>query len=274
MTSKRQKNFKIAEEEGNEEWIYSYADMMSLLLGFFIILYSLSNVDENKFSELAKEISTSFKEKVEVKKQRDHGYNKEERELRAFQMLVNLLGTNTSEKTAELIESASSEQAKLKEIEDKLKKYQENEKVEIIEGQVSSKFREINISFPAEVMFGSGKAELSQSSMGSIQNLAKALNDIKDIADILVVGHTDSIKPTAASYYRTNWELSSARAGRVADELMKFGVDAKVIRVAGMADLQPLVAEKRKNGSYIKENLIKNRRIEIKVKRFGRTFSR
>src|SRR3954469_3184543 len=79
--------------EANEElWIVSYADMMTLLFGFFVILYSLSNVDDRKLSVVGKQLAAAFRGEVDHKDSKSEvGMLMEARQIRALQLLIAML---------------------------------------------------------------------------------------------------------------------------------------------------------------------------------------
>src|SRR5271170_1548655 len=73
-------------------WIVSYADMMTLLFGFFVILYSLSQVDEKKLSVVGKELAAAFRGEIEKKQSESQvGMLMEARQIRALQLLIAML---------------------------------------------------------------------------------------------------------------------------------------------------------------------------------------
>jgi chemotaxis protein MotB len=118
--------------------------------------------------------------------------------------------------------------------------------------------------FESSVLFESGKAELTGAGRGSLDSLASAVLDLEreippDIPWILRIdGHTDN-KPINGGAFKSNWELSSARAISVVQYLVSKGVDPHFLAAAGFGEFQPL-----DNGTD-DDALARNRRIELKL---------
>ena len=113
------------------------------------------------------------------------------------------------------------------------------------------------VQMPAEVLFESGKAELSKEGKATIVEVAKILrSDPK--RKLIVAGHTDS-KPISDSDFKSNWELSAARAVTVTELLVKSGYPPENLMAAGLAKYHPVAENKSEAGRQ------KNRRIELVV---------
>ena len=118
--------------------------------------------------------------------------------------------------------------------------------------------------FQSSVLFEAGKADVSEAGKKSLDRLAEAALDLQreippDIPWILRIdGHTDA-RPVQGGPFKTNWELSAARAIAVAQYLISKGVDPHVLAAAGFGEFQPLEA------GTSDEAYQKNRRIELKL---------
>jgi chemotaxis protein MotB len=118
--------------------------------------------------------------------------------------------------------------------------------------------------FESSVLFDVGKADLSAAGKQSLDGLAAAVLDLEreippDIPWILRIdGHTDA-KPITGGAFKSNWELSSARAISVVQYLVSKGVDPHFLAAAGFGEFQPI-----DNGTD-EESLARNRRIELKL---------
>lgn len=108
-----------------------------------------------------------------------------------------------------------------------------------------------------QILFDPGKAELKSAGEGALRQIAAVLRDIPD-RDFLVAGHTDN-RPIKASTYRSNWELSTARAVTVVQFLQAEGVDPRRLAAAGYSEFDPV----GDNGATDSRAL--NRRIEVVV---------
>ena len=111
------------------------------------------------------------------------------------------------------------------------------------------------VELPAGVLFGSGKAELSDKGNAALTAVAGVLKELGD-RHFLGAGHTDS-DPIKDSPYSDNWELSVARALRVVKYLISAGMPAGSLAAAGYAEFDPAAKNKSKKGKQL------NRRIEI-----------
>lgn len=122
---------------------------------------------------------------------------------------------------------------------------------------VEVKEEEIVINLPSPVLFDVGKAELKDTALDVLHSVAESLKTIPN--EIMIEGHTDNI-PIYGGKYRSNWELSAARAFSVRDYFIKVeGIDEKRISCVGYGEYRPIAP------NDTEENRAKNRRIEIKI---------
>ncbi len=119
--------------------------------------------------------------------------------------------------------------------------------------------------FQSSVLFDPGKAEISRAGLQSLDSLAAAVQDLEreippDIPWILRIdGHTDRQALSGAGAFKTNWELSSARAIAVVQHLIAKGIEPQRLAAAGFGEFQPL------NAGADEESMAQNRRIELKL---------
>jgi flagellar motor protein MotB len=125
----------------------------------------------------------------------------------------------------------------------------------------------ISIILPNSIAFSTGSAILKNKARQEIISLAGVFTNAARLASVEIVGHTDSIKPSAKAKYIDNWSLSAARAGAIAKILVEQGVSSQIVHAAGVADSKPLYPHYDKLGRIIKKNLAENRRVEIILKR-------
>ncbi|MEN3014240.1 MAG: OmpA family protein [Endomicrobiia bacterium] len=121
---------------------------------------------------------------------------------------------------------------------------------------VEVKEEEIVINLPSPVLFDIGKAELKDTALVVLKEVAESLKSIT--SEIVVEGHTDNT-PIYGGKYKSNWELSAARAFSVRDYLIKEGIEEKRISCVGYGEYRPVAP------NDTEENKAKNRRIEIKI---------
>jgi chemotaxis protein MotB len=270
MVGKRKRFGRAPAAHGEELWVVSYADMMTLLFGFFVILYSLSQVDDKKFNAVGREIADAFGEKKKVE-DTEVGQINEQREIRALQYLIAMLNLGDNmEEAVDKIERTMAESKDFDAAKQVMKEIVEADKTGTlagIGGKLPDKSEVTEIVFPDSMLFTLGRAELNESAKVTLGEIARLLSKVEGLAKVEIVGHTDSLRPSGKSPYSSNWALSAARAGAVADELSRAGVPPKTLLTRGMADVQPLFPERGEGGRLIRENMGRNRRVHIILKR-------
>lgn len=122
--------------------------------------------------------------------------------------------------------------------------------------QVVMRHGRMVVKLPASVLFSSGSAELSKDGQAAVADVARILKQFRD-RQFEVAGHTDNIPVSPTSPFKTNLELSSARAVTVAQALEKGGMNAAHLSAAGYAEFQPVASNAKEAGRQ------ENRRIEI-----------
>ena len=214
-----QDHHEIPHDESN--WLVSYADMMTLLFGFFVLMYSLSRFDGTKFDLVRKEVAKYF-----------GGSIKDISSIViAEQKIVNVMKGSGDMNGVEIIRSGEST---------------------------------ILLKFDGQVLFESGATEIKEGAKPNLRRVVGALRSIEGIAKVAVEGHTDS-DIMQSGVIKSNWELSSLRAGSVVRYLEESGIDSKVLSAVGYGSSKPLVPEKDQNGAVIPANQIQNRRVVIAV---------
>jgi chemotaxis protein MotB len=259
----------LFEDHEEELWIVSYADMVTLLFGFFVILYSFSNLDDKKFDEMTKDMARSFR--ADVKKEdliaEESGTDQQ---LKAFKLLVTMLNiADSPEEAAKKIEQISQSEKTIEAAQELLEETAKKDNLSIKQLVSGSSGMEVltEIILPELSLFSAGRADLIPGSEKKLHALAMDLRSVTDVREIEVVGHTDSSPVSKQSPYRDNFTLSSMRAGAVAQQLIKYGVPETMLSVKGMGGLRPIVPDKDPSGKYIAANMAKNRRVHIVLKR-------
>jgi len=282
---------------GIPAWMATFADLMSLLMCFFVLLLSFSEMDLLKYKQLAGSMSAAFgvQNQINVKDipkgtsiiAQEFSPGKPDptpiNEVRQSTtdvtkntLDIKIDDTGTSEtglgfdrrqeipdavKTAESAKDLiiSKLNALIEETENDARKLAKELKKEISSGKVDveTRGRRIIIRVREQGSFSSGSAELRRQFVPVMASVRKVLTTVE--GSISVEGHTDSV-PIATRVFRSNWDLSSARALSVAHELFKGGVlDNNRFMVTGYADAKPLKA------NDTEENRARNRRVEIVI---------
>ncbi len=260
------KNQNTSSNEENNLWVVSYADMMTLLFGFFVIIASLSKLDDEKVSSVGKELANAFSETGSAQIDSNIG----ERQLRALQLLAAMANINGNiDEVVEKVENRAAQAENLDMAKEILKDDLQISDTKLVANlsDQTNESKNVEIALPDSFLFVSGTAVLLPAAKSSIRKIAESLSKLKGLAGIEVTGHTDSQPPSSNSLYPNNWALSSARAGAVAEELVRYGVDQKGLITRGMSSLEPLFPEKDANGKILSENQAKNRRVQIVLKK-------
>jgi chemotaxis protein MotB len=224
------------ESSGNEErWLLTYSDMITLLLGYFVILYSISNTDLKKFEQLAAGVR------------------------RGFNMIsVNLFESSTTGSegnAAGFIAGIPEISRDFLRISSELTNYARSHN---LNGDVNVNMRPegVVVSVSTSLLFNSGSADIRPESTTTLDAVAALLKPLPN--EVRIAGHTDDLSPYPQ--YPSNWELSSGRAVTVLRYLIdRDGIAPRRLSAVGYADNQPL----RPNDSP--EHRAVNRRVEILI---------
>lgn len=244
---------------GLPPWMATFADMMTLLMCFFVLLTSISVQDVKKFKAIAGSMKDAFGVQKEVLvEQVPMGTSVIAQELPPA--LVESQSVNEVEQqSAEDIDKLKERvmEATLEEIKNQTELIKKELKEEIEQNLISIETSGLQIIMRIEEKgsFPSGNAILKPGFEAVMDKITGSIKQAK--GNIRVAGHTDDI-PITTSSYRSNWELSSSRAVTVAHYILdEKGIAPNRIAVEGYADTKPLVP----NDSA--ENRAKNRRVEV-----------
>ncbi len=227
---------KAAKAENHERWLITYADLITLLLVFFIVLYAGSQEDSHKFAILAQGLRSAFNNAA------DNGGG------RTSPVFTGTGSTNQAGSSQELSDFESIT-AILQRV------AQENG----LQGRIGLKLEpdKITISLTSDLLFDSGSATLRSSADPVLAAVATALKDKPN--QIRVEGHTDNI-PINTSDFNSNWELSAARATAVLRRLVEGdGMSPERLFAAAFSDTHPVADNTTAQGRA------ENRRADIVV---------
>lgn len=259
-------------EEGEDLWIVSYADMVTLLFGFFVILYSFSTLDDKKFDQMGSKLAEAFKSTdATAKKTEAQAAEAENRQVKALRLVVSML--NLGEDLDKAVDRIERGQVTAQEIQNAkaivAEKFDGNDLD--AKGAEEAKRRRsqpiVELALPVAVLFTAGTDEIVPKSREKLRELARTLAEIDEIEEVEISGHTDSRPPGRRAPFTSNWSLSAARAGAVAAVLIGGGINPEKIRASGMAHLQPLFPESDARGRPLLDNMEKNRRVQITVRK-------
>lgn len=227
---------------GSAPWVLTFADLMSLLLCFFILLFAMAELDVKKFSEVAQALAGALGGGKVI-------YIREDGSTTA-----DLQRSVFVKESQQRIETEYYAAQLRKELDEDIK---QQKLLVVDEGQI------ITIHILQHGSFGPGQATLNPAFLPTAKKIREALINIP--GNITVAGHTDN-HPISTDRFLSNWELSGARAFSVIHELLKDDVlPAKRFVLTGHADTHPRLA----NNS--EENRAKNRRVEIIIDQRSQT---
>lgn len=269
------KRKKKHEDHVDESWLIPYADVLTLLLALFIVLFAASEVNSQKFQE----ISDSFNREL----QGGTGILDQQSAVETFEETSKLAEPNDVdptegeaitppeeveeeeeeeekiEMTAEEIEqlALAEDYKELAAIQDKIKAYIAERNLEDkLEAELTSKGLVLKIK--DGVLYRSGSADISESSRTIAEEIGKLL--VTDPPrSIFIEGHTDNI-PSNSAAFPSNWELSSARAINFMKILLENNdLDPRKFSATGFAEHQPIA------GNDTAEGRAENRRVEVLI---------
>ena len=231
--------------QGAPAWMTTFADLMALMMTFFVLLYSFSSIDETKYREIARSMASGFGGVLRTT-QTPPANTVGPTSMIDPPMRRSKRGKSTSRK------KGGAQQDLEKELQKSLAS-------EIAEGiiAVETSGNNVVIRFPDEIAFPSGSDEISDAIMPILERVTNALQEAPGL--IMVSGHTDD-RPIQSEKFRSNWSLSTDRAVTVIQRLEELGtIDSSRISAVGYGDTRPLAP----NDSP--ENRARNRRVEIAI---------
>jgi len=248
---------KHEEHENLERWLVSYADFITLLFAFFVVMYSISQVNEGKYRVLSDSLVNAFKTtptaatpiapalRIDASKGTSS----------AAQALA-LKQTIFVRKPDPVIEARQKQQTeKMKGVAEDLLKAMEPL---VKEGQVkvSQSVHGISIEINASVLFASGQATLEPGSIKALRAVGGVLAKVPN--DIQVEGFTDNT-PINTAAFPSNWELSTARASSVVRLLAESGAPTGRLVAAGYGEFRPI------DTNSTPEGRARNRRVTVMI---------
>jgi chemotaxis protein MotB len=229
------KSRQPAEEDG-EDWLLTFADVVTLLLTFFVLLYSTAETDQEKFKEISDSINK-------------HVLHKEP-------STAPIVATKVKSKTTNPdIDKAKSRIKKI------INQKNMGNKITVEEHP-----KGLIIELASKSFFASGSGEVQATMVPVIKRLASSLRSIphRTKHQIIVEGHTDDI-PIKTNAFPSNWELSSKRAVSVLKILQKSGISSKKLSAVAYGETRPKAPNADRYGEPISRNQAKNRRVVINV---------
>jgi chemotaxis protein MotB len=236
---KRRRN-RANEAIHHDRWLVSYADFVTLLFAFFVVMYALSASNESRYQAVAQSIEAAFLEKKrQVNIQQDEALKERVDHVSPIKLDEEWVADSRQ------LQQASSQLAQ-----------QLNEQIKDQLVAVNKGNSWIELQMNSELLFLSGSADLAANSLPVLKKVAEILQPLPN--QIQVEGHTDNL-PIGTSKFPSNWELSSARATTVVRELIKNGINPPRLSAIGYGEFHPVADNKIEAGRF------KNRRVSLLI---------
>lgn len=234
---------KPYEEEGDnhERWLVSYADFITLLFAFFVVMYALSSINEGKYRILSNSLLNAFGTRGAVPMDRIPAPDS-----------VPLPTTSLRPRVSEAV---LRERARLTSVARDILKVLAPL---VAQGKVrvTQTSRGVNVEINASVLFAPGDASLSEESRQALTAVAAVLRN--DDHAIQVEGHTDSV-PINNAAFPSNWELSAVRASTVVRLFVDNGVAEGRLTAVGHSATRPV------GPNDTEEGRLRNRRVSVMI---------
>jgi chemotaxis protein MotB len=260
------------EEHADERWLLTYADMITLLMALFIVMWSMSAVNISKFAALKTSLKAAFSP--------GHVLEQDKNVLKGQPSVLDGAGPaiQPTPPQPEAQQQTTQAQMQIQPITNPIEHaaaMQELENLRRLRAQIESYARHNGFAgqlrtsiderglvvrlLTDEVLFNTGEAVLQQRSFPLLDRIARLI--AKEIPnDVRVEGNTDSV-PISTAEFRSNWELSTTRATAVLEELLAEGVAPARLSAAGYADQRPIASNATAAGRSL------NRRVDLVVLR-------
>jgi len=242
-------------EEGAPSWTVTFGDMMSLLLTFFILLFSMSELEMEKFLLASQSLrqamgGTSTEEPLDPTGLMPDSVDPE-LFMQSGRNPEASSATVTSGLQGEILEEFAD--SYLEVIQERLQKFvEENDLQETV--RVDKEEDGVFLRMETGALFGSGEAGIKSEGREALRYLSEITRELN--VGVVVAGHADN-QPIRSSTYASNWELSAARAAGVARYLVQDGHPATMVRVESYGEFKPIADNNTPEGRA------QNRRVEL-----------
>nr|WP_298139851.1 flagellar motor protein MotD [uncultured Pseudomonas sp.] len=231
------------EHENHERWLVSYADFITLLFAFFVVMYSVSSINEGKYKILSESLVGVFNQPDRAIKPIPVG----EQRPRTSEPDHSLVDEDLTQAAPDSLESIAG-----------LVREAFGDLIADEQLQVRGNELWIEIELSSSLLFPSGDALPNNAAFDIIEKIAKILAPYEN--PIHVEGFTDNL-PIQTAQYPTNWELSTARAASIVRMLAMDGVNPGRLAAVGYGEFQPVADNATAQGRG------RNRRVVLVVSR-------
>lgn len=236
---------KRAEHDNHERWLISYADFVTLLLAFFVVMYAISSVNVVKYQVFSNSLVSAFGKEGDTPL--ENRTQPSEQDI--------LLKSLVDRRNARLAERERMQQERLQGIASNLSQAMQP-LVNSGQVRITQTKRGVELDISASVLFAQGEADLQAGAVKILDQVAQVLKPGDQLIE--VEGHTDNT-PISTARYPSNWELSSARSSSVVRLFIDHGVGQSRLTAIGSADNHPVASNNTPDGRAL------NRRVAIVI---------
>ena len=261
MSAEEQKK----ESAGVPAWVMTFADLMTLLMCFFVLLLAFSEMDAAKFKQLSGSMKDAFGVQAEIEVRTiPKGTSVVAQEFSPGTpnpSAISDVRQFTIDSNRNTLDALSRELKEIKETREHARRLRMALEEEINEGSVSimTEGMKVIVLIKENTSFESGFADVRTDFLPALTKIARLIDN--NSGEVSISGHTDNV-PIANDRFRSNWDLSTSRAVSVAHEFMQLSaINPEKIVVTGHADTRPAAP------NDTAENRAKNRRVEISIER-------
>jgi chemotaxis protein MotB len=242
----RHRNKTLGDSHNHERWLISYADFMTLLFGFFVVMYAISSVNEGKYKVLSNALNEVFAQRNVSLAPIQVGETTEPVEPSPVPTQQPQTQKDTNPGDTFMQSLATQAQDRLAGV--------------LGKGDFDVKGNDqwLEINLDAAVLFETGEASLGPLAHDVLNAVVEMLGDAKN--PVTVEGYTDNV-PIATTRYASNWELSAARAAAVVRSFATLGIDPDRLAAVGYGEQHPVATNATPEGRA------HNRRVTILVAR-------
>ncbi|HGX91790.1 MAG TPA: flagellar motor protein MotD [Candidatus Tenderia sp.] len=253
---------KQQEHENHERWLVSYADFITLLFAFFVVMYSISSVNEGKYRVLSDAMITAFSspskslepiqigEPIKMPLDMRKGIGIESVKIPHISLPVEEQPVvKVDERSMQTEQDKKNMQAISDKIMEAMSGLIDTDQIKV---RRTDKWIEVEIS--SKILFQSGGALLQYEAVPVLVDLAKILRQFPN--SVRVEGFTDNL-PISTDVFPSNWELSAARAASVVHLFTDEGVDPTRLAAIGYGEYRPIADNRTPQGR------IRNRRVVV-----------
>lgn len=232
------------EHENHERWLVSYADFITLLFAFFVVMYSLSSINEGKYRIMSDSVVNAF---------RKLGVQSNNAQMSSAP--IPSIRPSAPPPSPEIEEARKAKAERVKNMAEEIRKVLAplvaDGQVRVTEGAFG-----ITVEINASVLFNPGEAQLGRDAVTALRAVGQVVAPAE--FPITVEGHTDTI-PIATAAFPSNWELSAVRASSVVRLFVESGVRPSRLTAAGYGDQRPVA------DNLTPEGRARNRRVTILI---------